>query len=158
MTYLSDDSEESYRSLQRFFRNNSEASSAIDCWLFPVMIIDGWDVVGAVDWVWLILVVLTVAVVIGIIEISFSCNAAFGWSVLDVGIIYFTGWSTSMCALQYFTLILVCVCMCMYFVLYKKSLHWNQNLIFIKLLLIFALMFYCCFYLLQFFFIFFIYY
>lgn len=92
MTYLSDDSEESYRSLQRFFRNNSEASSAIDCILFPVIIIDGWDVVGAVDWLLLLLfVVLTVEVaeVIGIIEISFSCNAAFGWRVFDVGIIYF---------------------------------------------------------------------
>ena len=148
MTYLSDDSEESYRSLQRFFRNNSEASSAIDCRLFPVIIIDGWDVVGAVDGDWLFVVVLTGAVVIGIIESSFSCNAAFGWRVFDVGIIYFhrVNFFTSMCALIKIPEIFlplsplytrVCVCVC-----YVSMFCYKNHFIEIKIIDI--LMFYCC--------------
>lgn len=63
MTYLSDDSDESYRSVQRFFRSESaESSSAID-WLEPEAFSTpgGWQT----------------AAVIGIIEISFSWSAPF---------------------------------------------------------------------------------
>ena len=60
-THLSDDSDESYRSVQRFFRSESaESSSAID-----------WLELEGFSTIWL------TAAVIGIIEISFSWSAPF---------------------------------------------------------------------------------
>lgn len=68
-TYLSDDSEESYLSVQRFFLNKSADSSSVIDWFELVAF-------STMAFFWLLFPLpLPVAVVIGIIEISLSWSA-----------------------------------------------------------------------------------